>query len=295
MAQAFRGLVRELPRAIEFQLCDNSAMAATIICFINQKGGCGKSSCCFHLAGALSAAGQRVLLVDADPQGSLSQGFFGPAKVELMPMHDTLAACFVDDGNATCLRQLVRPTEFERLDLVCANQTLAPYNAPCPEHSGLRQFALAGLLSEAAEHELILIDCPPNLYQCSWNALLAADFVVIPVPPEDFGTQGLRVVHQAIDHARQLNPKLQLLGHLVTRYDGRLLVHQTYEQRLRTLYGQAVFSTLIPEAVAFKLSLAQRAPVSLACPDTKAALATRALAEELRERMAQPHLWRQVA
>ena len=57
-----------------------------------------------------------------------------------------------------------------------------------------------------------------------WNALLAADRVVIPVPPEDFGTQGLRPVHQAIENARLLNPRLELLGHLVTRYDGRLLV-----------------------------------------------------------------------
>lgn len=270
-------------------------MAATIICFINQKGGCGKSSSCFHVGGALTLAGQRVLLVDADPQGSLSQGFLGPAKVELMPKHDTLAACFADDSPFAAREQLIRPTGFDRLDLICANQTLAPYNEPCPEHSGLRQFALAELLTEWADHDLILIDCPPNLYQCSWNALLAADFVVIPVPPEDFGTQGLRVVHQAIDHARQLNPKLQLLGHLVTRYDGRLLVHQAYEQRLRTLYGQSVLSTVIPEAVAFKLSLAQRTPVSLACPDTKAALTTLALAEELRQRITQPQPWRQVA
>lgn len=295
MAQELHGLASELPLAIGRGFDDDLAMAATIICFINQKGGCGKSSCCFHLGGALAASGQRVLLIDADPQGSLSQGFFGPAKVELMPMHDTLAACLADGGNDICLEQLLRPTGFERLDLICANQTLAPHNAPCPEQSGLRQFALSGLLSTAANHDLILIDCPPNLYQCSWNALLAADFVVIPVPPEDFGTQGLRVVHQAIEHARQLNPKLQLLGHLVTRYDGRLLVHQAYEQRLRTLYGQAVLSTVIPEAVAFKLALAQRTPVSLACPDTKAAVTTRALAEELRQRMAQPQPWRQVA
>ena len=274
---------------------DDNAMTTAIICFINQKGGCGKSSCCFHLGGELAAAGQRVLLVDADPQGSLSQGFFGPAKVELMPTHDTLAACFAGDGTSASLAQLVRSTGFDRLDIICANQALAPFNTPCPEQSGLRQFALAELLSEAADYELMLIDCPPNLYQCSWNALLAADFVVIPVPPEDFGTQGLRVVHQAIDYGRQLNPRLQLLGHLVTRYDGRLLVHQTYEQRLRTLYGPAVLSTLIPEAVAFKLSLAQRTPVSLACPETKAALAMRALTEELRQRMAAPDRWRQVA
>jgi chromosome partitioning protein len=270
-------------------------MTATIICFINQKGGCGKSSCCFHLGGQLATLGRRVLLVDADPQGSLGQGFLGPARVEVMPMHDTLAACFAAEGPPPTLRQLIRPTGFDRLDLVCANQTLAPYNRPCPEQSGLAQFALHQLLGDSAEHDFVLIDCPPNLYQCSWNALMAADYVVIPVPPEDFGTQGLRVVHQAVEHAQLLNPKLQLLGHLVTRFDGRLLVHQAYDQRLRTMYGASVLETTIPEAAAFKMALAQRTPVTLACPGTKAAHTTAALAQEIMERIADPAGLRHVA
>lgn len=260
-------------------------MTPAIICFINQKGGCGKSSCCFHLGGALAAGGQRVLLIDADPQGSLSQGFLGPARVEVMPMHDTLAACFMTDGPPRDLSQIIQPTGFERLDLVCANQTLAPLNRPSAEKSGLAQFALHQWLSSLGGYDLVLIDCPPNLYQCSWSSLLASHFVVIPVPPEDFGTQGLRVVHQAIEHARLLNPNLELLGHLVTRCDGRLLVHQAYEQRLRALYGPTVLSTVIPEAVAFKLALAQRTPVTLSCPGTKAATSMAALAAELTERI----------
>ncbi len=90
---------------------------------------------------------------------------------------------------------------------------------------------------------------------------------------------------QAIEHARLLNPNLELLGHLVSRCDGRLLVHQAYEQRLRALYGPTVLSTVIPEAVAFKLALAQRTPVTLASPVTKAASSMAALAAELTERI----------
>src|ERR1700756_525706 len=116
-------------------------MPATIICFINQKGGCGISSCCFHLGGEFAAAGQRVLLVDADPQGSLSQGFLGPALIELLSVQETLAACFADEHRPNTLDRLIRPTGFQRLDIICANQTLAAYNAPCPEQSGLAQFA----------------------------------------------------------------------------------------------------------------------------------------------------------
>lgn len=271
------------------------SMTRTIICFINQKGGCGKSSCCFHLGGQLAVAGRRVLLVDADPQGSLSQGFFGPARVEVMPMHDTLAACFAAEGTSVTVESLIRATSFGRLDILCANQSLAAFNRPSPEQAGLAQFALQSLLNDAADHDFVLIDCPPNLYQCSWNALVAADYVVIPVPPEDFGTQGLRVVQQAIEHAQQLNPKLQLLGHLVTRFDGRLLVHQTYDQRLRAMYGPSVLKTVIPEAVAFKLALAQRTPVTLACAGSKAARAIEALAEELLQRIEDPSSLRHVA
>ena len=109
--------------------------------------------------------------------------------------------------------------------------------------------------------------------------------IVIPVPPEDFGTQGLRAVHQAIDQAGQLNPKLTLLGLLVTRMDRRLLVHRAYEQKLRRLYGETVFETVVPEAAAFKVALACRQPVSHYSSRSGAATAMAALAAELRDRI----------
>jgi chromosome partitioning protein len=101
----------------------------------------------------------------------------------------------------------------------------------------MQQFALMQFLADAPAYDIVLIDCPPNLYQCSWNALLAADWIVIPVPPEDFGTQGLRVIHQGIEQAQKNESSLQLLGHLVTRFDSRLLIHRRYEGKLRQLYG----------------------------------------------------------
>lgn len=258
-------------------------MAATI-CFINQKGGCGKSSSCFHLSGQFAADGHRVLLVDADPQGSLSQGFFGPEFVEMLAAHETLATCFLDNESFLTLDRLVQPTGIDGIDLLCANQTLARFNSPSPEQTGLQQFALRQLLTES-DHDLILIDCPPNLYQCSWNAMLAADAVVIPVPPEDFGTQGLRVVQQAIDHARQLNPGLRLLGHLVTRFDSRLVIHQQYQRKLRDLFGDSVFETVIPEASAFKVALACRQPVTQYSARSAAAKLTSRLSREILDRI----------
>jgi chromosome partitioning protein len=261
-------------------------MPTTTVCFINQKGGCGKSSSTYHLGGALAAKGLNTLLVDCDPQGSLSQAFFGSAAVETLSARDTLAAVFDPDAVLDDPARLTVPTGFDRLDILRANQTLAPYNRPEPEREGLNQFLLRDALADIAGYDLILLDCPPNLYLASWNAMLASDHVVIPVPPEDFGAQGLRVVHQAIDQASRLNPRLRLTGHLVTRCDGRLAVHRAYEEKLRTLYRETVFDAVVPEASAFKVALACRTPVSHHMPGSKAARVMGEVADELLARIA---------
>ncbi len=258
----------------------------TTICFINQKGGCGKSSTCFHLAGAFALRGHNVLLIDADPQGSLSQGFFGSALIENLPVESTLAALFDEECGFVDLQSLPQPTDFERITVVRANQHLAKHNMPVPENQGLKQFAVRELVESATGFDIVLIDCPPNLYLCSWAAMIAADFVVIPVPPEDFGTQGLRTVHQAVDGVRKLNPGLRRLGHLITRYDARLLVHKSYHEKLRTLYREKVLNTVIPEASAFKVALACRQPVGFYSSRSAAARLTDELRRELLERVA---------
>jgi len=227
---------------------------------------------------------RRVLLVDADPQGSLSQAFFGAEKVESLAPHETLAHVFNRDALAGHT-SLIVPTGLDNVSIARSNQHLAVFNSPCPQTTGLCQFSLQTWLAQVADFDLVLIDCPPNLYQCSWNALLAADRVIIPIPPEDFGTQGLRPVWQAVENAKQLNPRLGLLGQLVTRSDKRLLIHRMYEHKLRQMYGTTVFRTVIPEASAFKVSLTCRLPVSYYAPQSKAAIAVTQLSQELLERL----------
>jgi chromosome partitioning protein len=268
----------------------------TTLCLINQKGGCGKSSTCFHLAGAFSAGGLQVLLMDVDPQGSLSQGFLGPALVESLPADQTVAILFDEASYLADRNHLIRKTQFERIFLCPANQCLAPFNSPAPETGGIFQHLLREFLQEFADgFDVVLIDCPPNLYRCSWTAMVASDHVIIPVPPEDFGTQGLRAVHQTLEQARGLNPGLRRLGHLVTRFDRRLLIHRSYEERLRKLYGNMVLEAVIPEASAFKVALACRKPVEMYSPKTAAAESTRRLCREILDRIAEKNMKRQVA
>lgn len=258
-------------------------MSPITICFINQKGGCGKSSSCFHLAGTLARKNHRVVVIDMDPQGSLSQGYFGSSMIENLPPRETVAAVF-DDETVFQLPDLLIPTAVANIMVLRANQHLAKHNIPAPEQTGLKQFLLRSVMDELAAFDFILIDCPPNLYLCSWNALLASDFVIIPVPPEDFATQGLRTVHQAIKHAKALNPRLRLLGQLVIRLDSRLLIHRSYEKKLREVYGDDVLATVIPELSAYKVALACRQPVAFHSPGSRAAFLMDMLADEIIER-----------
>ena len=259
-------------------------MQRAIISVINQKGGCAKSSTCFHTAGFFAKNGYRVLLVDADPQGSLSQAFFGSAAVESLPANETLAAAF-DEGFVISLADLVMETGFDGIKIVPANLHLAKYNVAEPTTTGMSQFALASLLEKADSHDIVLIDCPPNLFQCSWSALLASDYVTIPLNADDFGVQGLRTVQEAIVLAQQINPKLTLLGQFLTKFDRRVGINREFESALRRIYGEQMFATVIQEAAAFKLAVASRKPVTHYSSWSRATRQTKHLGLEMLARM----------
>lgn len=139
-------------------------------------------------------------------------------------------------------------------------------NIPNPSHAGNLQFTLRAFLKEArGEFDIALIDCPPNLHLCSWNAPLAADFVIVPVQAEDYGAQGITHVQKAIDLALERhNPRLRLLGYLVSMVTKRLGIHFVYERQLRRLYGSQVFAATVPMMKDFKEAIAARKPTLLA-------------------------------
>lgn len=252
-----------------------------IASFLNRKGGVGKTSSVFHLAGAYALEGRRVLVCDLDPQASLSQGFFGPAFVESLPKEATVAALF-DDTLDPVPEQVIHRTPFPGLFIVPASNDLTDHNTPRPEDADSQE-ALRDFLSEVqSDFDLVLIDCPPNLQLCSWAALLASDFVVVPVIPEDFSSQGLIYVQQAIDAAMtHRNPRLRLLGYMLTMYNRSLGIHKAYDKLLREQYGDLVLDISMPLATAFKESVTRRHPVGMDKPRSVAAEAVKALAAEL--------------
>jgi chromosome partitioning protein len=256
-------------------------MSAFTVAFLNQKGGVGKTSTTHHLAGTLARSGKRVLLIDADPQASLTQGIWGPDQTRSTPWGETVAALF-DDAIDPEPSMLIAPTRFPGIHLVPGSDHLTAYNLPGPERDP-RQGAIRDFVAEVREnYDLVLIDCPPNLQLCSWAALMAADGLVVPLQAEDYGAQGIAKIQQALAAAQAgQNPRLRLLGYLITMYNKSLAIHIAYAENLRSLYGEQVFATMVPLAKDFKEAVAGRLPVVEYKPRSQAAKSIGALAEEL--------------
>jgi chromosome partitioning protein len=252
------------------------------IAFLNRKGGVGKTSTVYHLAGTLAKDGHRVLAIDADPQANLTAGFLGPDVSRELPASTTIAALF-DPAQDPFPESLILPSGIPRLSIVPGSAHLDTHNKPDPHEPGPHHRALRVFLNDIqSDFDLAMIDCPPTIYRASWAALAASGFVVVPLQPEDFGSQGIVSIQEAITSVRTMcNPALALAGYLLTMHNKALGVHGAYETRLRQLYGRQVFATCVPLAKDFKESVTVRKPIVSYKPRSAAAKAIQALADEL--------------
>jgi chromosome partitioning protein len=262
-------------------------MPAPIITLLNQKGGVGKTSTTHHLAGTLAASGRRVLLLDNDPQASLSQGFWGPVATAELDPSATVAALYASDDPFP--EQVIRPSGVPGVDLIPGSRRATDFNVPRPQDAPSEsQGCLRVFLADVRDrYDLVMIDCPPNLHLCSWAALVASDYLIVPLQAEDYGAQGLGPVQEAVDLVTAgPNRGLRLLGFLLTMHNPRLAIHKLYETLLREQYGSAVFATRVPYAADFKEAIAQRKPIVQYKPRGASAKAIQALADEVLERLA---------
>lgn len=263
------------------------------VAVVNRKGGCSKTATCHMLGGCFAKMGLRTLLIDMDPQANLTQGFFGPQWTEAREPRETIVALF-DERLDPDPEKLIKKTAFENLSIVPGNMLdLENWNYPKPNETAPElQTALRAFMNEARPlYDVCLIDCPPTLMLMTWNGLLAADFVMVPLQPEDFGAQGITHIQRTVDLAlEKYNPRLRMLGYLITQR-GRFSIHDAYEGQLRKLYGDQVLTAGFPYKKDFKEAIAARTPIHFHKPRSAAAKDIQAIGIEVLKRV--PELVRQ--
>src|SRR5262249_21667645 len=174
------------------------------------------------------------------------------------------------------------------LDLLPGSEHAGEFNRPHPHAEPWElQVSLVEALGELrGQYDLILVDCPPTLQMASWAALAASDGLIVPVQPEDYGSQGLVAVRRSIELVRRtINPRLRIVGLLITMHNARRSVHQLYEKPLRELYGSEVFATIIPYSADIPEATMLRKPLAWHKPRGATAKVLESLAEEFLARL----------
>ena len=249
---------------------------ARVVALCNQKGGVGKTTTTISLGAALAEYGRKVLLVDFDPQGSLSVGLgFNPHEMDLT-VYNLLMENDVKIGD------VVVPSGVDGVDLLPANIELSAAEVQLVHEVGREQTLQRVLGPAVGEYDVILIDCQPSLGLLTVNALTASDGVVVPLECEYFALRGVALLKQTIDKVKdRLNPRLHIDGLLGTMYDGRTLHSREVMERLVEAWGDAVFHTVIRRTVKFSDATVVGEPITSYASNSPGADAYRQLAREV--------------
>ena len=261
-----------------------------IYALANQKGGVGKTTTAVNVGACLAECGQRVLVVDIDPQANATSSLGIDKRAVPLSTYDLLV-------REVPLARIVQLTGRVRLDLVPASPSLAGatvelISLPRREYrlqqmlvglSGDEGSVLSGSEGPGERYDYVLIDCPPSLGILTVNGLTAAtDGVIIPVQCEYLALEGLSQLMRAIELVhRALNPRLRLRGLVMTMYDGRTTLSRQVIDEVRRHFSRRVFNTIIPRSVRLSEAPSYGEPIISYAPRSAGALAYAALTQEL--------------
>ena len=229
-----------------------TAPPVRILAISNQKGGVGKTTTAINLGTALAAAGERVLILDLDPQGNASTGVGIGPEARPLTMYDVMT-------RAASVLQAAIQTNVPNLSIVPANSDLVSLEADLVADAG-RPYKLRDALAVMAAEQTqltggkpfnyVLIDCPPSLSLLTLNAMTAANAVLVPIQCEFFALEGMAQLKETVDQIKaSLNPRLEIQGVVLTMHDQRTAFSREIAENVRAFFGAKVYQTVIPRNI----------------------------------------------
>ena len=254
-------------------------MASKIFCVANQKGGVGKTTTTVNLAAGLAKIGQRVLVVDLDPQGNATMG----SGIDKRTLETTVYDVLLESAS---IAEAKVHADKAGYDVLGANRELAGAEVDLVALERREARLKAALAEAAGSYDFVLIDCPPSLSMLTLNGLCSAHGVIVPMQCEYFALEGLTDLVNTIKQVHaNLNKDLQIIGLLRVMFDPRITLQQQVSDQLKAHFGDKVFDTVIPRNVRLAEAPSYGLPGVVFDPSARGSQAFIAFAEEMVQRI----------